>query len=147
MEDSRYEAWRRFCEESDRQVADFNARPQKHCPFCGGESYMYWNYGDHEEHFIIECKSCEARVKAYCFDEAVKQWNRRVESGEQLKYRFEYCVQYRRRRTSGEWYVINWSVGSLKRAREALKSMLDDNTYRQYEYRVAVHRLTDWEIR
>lgn len=57
---------------------------------------------------------------------------------------FEYCVQYRSKRYGGSWIVINWSVGPLKRAREALKYMLADNTYRQYEYRVACRRLTDW---
>ena len=150
MEDSRYWAWKKFCEESDRQVADFNEKPQNRCPFCGGEAEAeaHGNYdGDYDPHFVIECKSCEARVKTYRFDEAVKQWNRRVESGAPLKYRFEYCVQFRHQRTNEPWRVIKWSIGPLKRARELLKIMLADNNYRQYEYRVAVHRLTDWEVR
>lgn len=148
MSDSRYEAWQKFCAESDRQVADFNAKPQKRCPFCGGEAEAHWNYdGDYDPHFVIECKSCEARVKTYRFDEAVKQWNRRTESGESPKYRFEYCVQFRHKRTDEEWSVINWSAGPLKRAREALKNMVLDSCYRQYEYRIAVRRFTDWGIR
>lgn len=57
---------------------------------------------------------------------------------------FEYCVQFRGKGTNEPWRVINWSKGSLKRAREALKYMLADNTYRQYEYRVASRRLTEW---
>ena len=57
------------------------------------------------------------------------------------------CVKFRHKRTNEPWRVINWSIGPLRRARESLKIMLADNTYRQYEYRVAVHRLTDWEVR
>ncbi len=38
---------------------------------------MYWNYTDYDNFFIVECKNCEARIKAYSFEEAVKQWNRR----------------------------------------------------------------------
>lgn len=59
--------------------------------------------------------------------------------------RREYCVQFRLKRSLENWAVINWSVGAHKRAREALKYMLHDNTYRQYEYRVATRKLTEWE--
>ena len=75
--DSRYDAWKNFCAESDRLVSCFNSKPQKCCPFCRGEAYMYWNYTDYDNFFIVECKNCEARIKAYSFEEAVKQWNRR----------------------------------------------------------------------
>lgn len=57
----------------------------------------------------------------------------------------EYCVQFRLKRSRDDWTVINWSVGTHKRAREALKYTLNDRTYRQYEYRVATRMLTEWE--
>lgn len=56
-----------------------------------------------------------------------------------------YCVQFRLKGSREDWTVINWSVGSHKRAREALKYMLRDRTYRQYEYRVATRWITEWE--
>lgn len=76
--DSRYLSWQKFCAESDRQVSDFNSKQQKRCPFCRGEANMYWKSMDYDNFFIVECKNCEARVKAYSFDEAVKLWNNRA---------------------------------------------------------------------
>ena len=61
--------------------------------------------------------------------------------------RREYCVQFRLKRSREDWTVINWSVGTHKRAREALKYMLKDRTYHQYEYRVATRKLTEWEVK
>ena len=61
--------------------------------------------------------------------------------------RREYCVQFRLKRSREDWTVINWSVGTHKRAREALKYMLNDRTYLQYEYRVATRKLTEWEVK
>lgn len=58
----------------------------------------------------------------------------------------EYCVQYRLKGSNDNWKVINWSVGTHKRAHEALSCMLKDNTYRQYEYRVALREITAWSI-
>ena len=62
-----------------------------------------------------------------------------------LKGRSEYCVQFRLKGTDEKWDVINWSVGTHKRAKYSLKCMLGDRTYSRYEYRVATRRITEWE--
>lgn len=61
--------------------------------------------------------------------------------------RHEYCSQFRQKGSDDAWAVINWSVGTLRRAREALKVMLKDWTYRQYEYRVATRLTSDWRAK
>ena len=62
-----------------------------------------------------------------------------------LKGRREYCVQFCLKGTDEKWDVINWSVGTHKRAKYSLKCMLGDRTYSRYEYRVATRRITEWE--
>ena len=74
----RYEAWKRFCEETDKKVKEF--KDEKGCPFCGGHGEAHWNYnGDYDPKFWIECDSCGCRVRSDAsMDDAIEMWNRRV---------------------------------------------------------------------
>lgn len=56
--------------------------------------------------------------------------------------RHEYCIMFRWKGTNEEFRVINWSVGSHRRAYQQMRSMQMD--YRQYEYCIGVRLITNW---
>ena len=53
----------------------------KRCPFCGGLAGVIKNIYD--THYMIHCNDCDAKTKPFMQEkEAVKAWNRRIESEE-----------------------------------------------------------------
>lgn len=78
----RYEAWKKFCDDSDRLVKEFNSQEQLPCPFCGGKAEMHWNYdGDYDPMFLIECDTCGCSVRTSQFETCVTDWGRRIGNG------------------------------------------------------------------
>lgn len=80
MSDTRYEAWKRFCDESDKAVAEF--KDEKGCPCCGHPGKARWRYNsDYDPKFIVECSNynCECKVVSETsLEDAITKWNRRV---------------------------------------------------------------------
>lgn len=74
MVDKRYEAWKNFCAEADKNVASFDGKKHAPCPCCGHEATARWNYNDYDEFFFIECTYCSCRVKSYSWESCLDEW-------------------------------------------------------------------------
>ena len=57
----------------------------KPCPFCGGKAEMLINeYEDSRKEYLVACTECDGMVERWrkTEEEAVEQWNRRVNDKE-----------------------------------------------------------------
>lgn len=60
-------------------------KPLKPCPFCGGKAEMLISeYEDSRKEYLVACTECDGMVECWreTEEEAVEQWNRRVNNKE-----------------------------------------------------------------
>lgn len=60
----------------------------KPCPFCGGKAEMLISeYEDSRKEYLVDCTECCGMVERWVDteEEAVEQWNRRVNDKEDTK--------------------------------------------------------------